>query len=178
MGPGDAWVGPPYIKSSRPSRDVASRAERGYRCFMPDDPKPKTPLDDALDDARDAFRRAKEQLAPGLKAASVVLKPAARAAKRAAWDPRRAVQPEKIHDEVNKALGLEARHEIDVDGVIYRIAKVADEKFEARSVRDDAVYGSFMCDLSGRIRRVDCEDGDIRHMVDIAERAVSAGLAR
>jgi len=138
-----------------------------------DDPKPKTPFDEA----RDAFRRAKEQLAPGLKAASVVLEPAARAAKRAAWDARRAVQPEKIHDEMNKALGLEPKHQIEFDGVVYRVAKIADERFEVRSVRADEVQGTFTCDASGRIYRLETTDGDIRLMLLLAEKAIEAGLA-
>ena len=140
---------------------------------MSDDPKPKSPLDDA----RDVLRRAKEQLGPSLKAAGVVLKPAARAAKRAAWDARRAVQPEKLHDEMNRALGLEPRHQIVMDGVLYRVAKVADERFEIRSVRDDQIQGTFTCDPSGRIQNLASTDGDIRLMLILAERAIEAGLA-
>ena len=139
---------------------------------MVDEPRPPKPKDDA----RDALRRAKNQLGASLKAASVVLKPAAKVAKRMAWDARRAVQPERIVDEVNKVLGLEPRHEIEVNREWYRIAKVAEDRFEARTVPGDVVYGTFSCLADGRIRMLET-DGDIHQMLDVAEKAVSEGLA-
>jgi hypothetical protein len=139
---------------------------------MAAEPKPPKPKDDA----REALRRAKDQLEASLKAASVVLKPAARVAKRMAWDARRAVQPERIADEVNKVLGLEPRHEIEVNHDWYRIAKVGEDRFEARTVPGDETYGAFRCRADGRIRMIET-DGDIRHMLDVAEKAVAAGLA-
>jgi hypothetical protein len=139
---------------------------------MADEPKPPKPMDDA----RDALRRAKKGLGLSLKAASVVLGPAANAAKRVAWDARRAVQPERIADEVNKVLGLEPRHEVEVSGEWYRIAKVAADRFEVRTVPGDTVCGRFACLADGRIRMLET-DGDIRQLLDIAEKAVAAGLA-
>ncbi len=139
---------------------------------MADDPEAPKPNDAALD----MLRRAKQRLGPALKVASVVLKPAANAAKRVAWDARRVVQPERIADEVNKVLGFEPRHEIEVKSEWYRIAKVAADRFEARLVPGDSVYGAFCCLADGRIRLIET-DGDMRQMLEIAEKAVSVGLA-
>ncbi|MBI4950408.1 MAG: hypothetical protein HY908_00095 [Myxococcales bacterium] len=140
---------------------------------MADEPKPKSPFEET----RDALRRAKEQLAPTLKVASVVLRPAARAAKAVAWSARRAVQLEKLHDDVNKVLGIDPRHEVEVHGTVYRIAKVDAELFEARAVRADRVCGRFRCDADKRILRVESDDGEVRLVLDVAERAIEAGLA-
>jgi hypothetical protein len=140
---------------------------------MADEPTPPKPKDDASA----ALRRAKERLGQSLKVASVVLKPAANAAKRMAWDARRAMQPERIADEVNKVLGLEPRHEIEVNGEWYRIAKVAEDRFEARTVPGDALCGRFACRAEGQIRLLET-DGDIRQLLEVAEKAISAGLAR
>ena len=140
---------------------------------MADEPKPKSPLQDA----RDAMKRAKAQLTPTLEVASVVLRPAARAAKRVAWSARRAVQFEKLHDEVNRVLGLDPRHEVEVDGTVFRIAKLDAGLFEARAVRDDHVCGRFLCDADGRILRLESDGGEVRLVLAVAERAIEVGLA-
>jgi hypothetical protein len=144
---------------------------------MAEDDKPRSPIDDA----RDALRKARQKLAPGIKAASVVLEPAARAAKEAAkevaWEARRAVRPEKLHDQVNKALGLDPAHEVAVDGVVYRIAKTAELRFEAHDARTDALQGTFTCDNMGHVRSLDAHRAEIRKLLAIAEEAVRAGLA-
>jgi hypothetical protein len=139
---------------------------------MAEDPQAPDPLADA----RSALRRAKLRFGQSLKVASVVLQPAAGVAKRVAWSARRAVQPERIADEVNKVLGFEPRHEIEVEGDWYRIAKKAEHRFEARTVLGDSLYGSFACLADGRIGMLET-DGDIRLMLAIAEKAIAAGLA-
>lgn len=169
---------------------------------MAEDGKPRSPLDDA----RDAIRKAREAIAPGIKAASdafepaaraakgvasgvgpgikaasVILEPAARAAagvaKEVAWEARRAVRPEKLHDQMNKALGLDPAHEVAVDGAVYRIDKVADLRFEARDARTEVLQGAFVCDAMGNVRALEGERAEIRKLLAIAEEAVKAGLA-
>lgn len=140
---------------------------------MAEDGKPKSPFDEA----REALRRAGKQIGPGLKAAQVVLEPAARAAKKVAWDARRAVQVEKLHDQVNRAIGLDPAHEVAVEGGVYRIARAAPLRFDAIDVRTEARQGGFTCDESGRVRALEAEAAEIRLLLEIAEAAVKAGLA-